>query len=429
MKYFTKKVGLPLLAAFIALVGLVLVSQTGTALAWNLQPNCIDQNTIGGSIDVPDGGTYNVFVEQRTGAYNWEWVQDAGVNVTGPGIRDFTIDVSKAKPEAVQLRALFKDMQGNYFYGDAKVLSPCRPAPLNLNVWDLQAECIDPQKGIYGGMIGIPADANGFPWVVFMEYAGPSGSPEDVHWVKPTGSHIGTDEAPALLGMNNQFEFQVPTWNPDTRDGIPPGVTELRVRFKSLAVDPHPYGDKISETFPPCPGTTPPTNPPTPCPCPPPTNPPVYEPIRVYPPPPPAQPIVINNSSGSGSTATSSGGGTSSGGNPCCSHGCCDGGDVSQTQDQTQSQTQTTGDVNVTVNGQDQNGDGDDDDGGTRFYFGGDGNDDFWDWWWLIPAALILLAIVGVAGFIRRNGNHERVERTERVTHEPPPPSDPQPTA
>jgi len=239
-----------------------LIGNATPALAWNLSAQCQDSNHVSGVLDIPSdsAGTYTVFVEYRTGAHNWAWVQGAGANVSGSGQRHFTMDVSATPDNAVSLRVRYKNAQGVYGPEISGEFPPCGG---RLHVFDLQAECTNADLRIYGGMIGVPSDATGFPWTVFMEYQDPgSAIPyiEDWHWVSGTGARIG----PEHRGSNVNFEFRNPP--------IPSGVTELRVRYKAGESAPWVYGPEISRTFPPCKPapTQTPTNTPVP-----PTNTPV----------------------------------------------------------------------------------------------------------------------------------------------------------
>ena len=441
---FTRTVWIVPLLAVLMVLGAATLFSPKNALAWNLEAHCSGQNNVVGTIDVPSNATsglpFTVFVEWEDSGQGWHWVTNAGQNINGTGQQAFNMGVSSAPGDAQWLRVRYKDKNEVYGQETSALFRPCNftapaPTPLQLHVTDLQAECTNPSLHIVGGMIGVPSDAGGFPWTVFLEYQDPANVipvEEDWHWVSGTGVKIGSE----LRGQMVNFEFNDST--------TPSGVTELRVRYKSGESPPWIYGPEISRTFPPCgfpppapapcncPAPTPvPTQPPTtPCNCPVPTaQPPVYGP----PAPDVNQTVNVTSTSGSGSTSTgggstSGGGGTSSSasGSACCSHGCCDGGDVSQTQtqDQHQSQTQTTGDVNVTVNG-DSGSSGDNGNGSTA---SGNGDSDFWDWWWLIPAALIVLAIAALVGlFTRGRNNREETVREERTTRtrQVPPDNDP----
>jgi len=243
-----------------------------------------------------------------------------------------------------------------------------------------------------------------------MEYQDPGNAipePEDWHWVFGTGVKVGSEG----LGSNVNVQFVNPP--------IPDSVTELRIRYKSGPDNgPWIYGPEISRKFQPCgftpaptpcncptPAPTPqPTNPPTPCNCLTPANPPDVNQSTT---------VTVNSTSGSGSTSTSSGGGS---GGSCCSHGCCDEGDVTQTQG---GQHQEINGPLVTINGAPAPC--------AKTCEQGNGDSDFWDWWWLIPAALIVLAIAAVVGLFMR-GRGDRGERTtSRSRQTPPPPKDPPP--
>ncbi len=421
--HFTQKVWIVPLFALIALVlgGFATFSNPGNALAWNLSAQCSSSTHVVGQIDIPSDATgtpYNVFVEQNLGNHNWQWVQGAGVDVQGTGTQTFHMDVSQTRSDAIELRVRYKDRDGNYGQETSNQFAPCRPAPLNLHVFDLQAECTNAALHIVGGMIGVSQDANGFPWTVFLEYQAPGNNlsyAEDWHWVSGTGVKIGNAGDPDPRGQMLNFQFNDST--------TPTGVTELRVRYKSGPDNgPWTYGSQISLIFSPCKSPTPvSTNPPAP------VNPTPKPPTPVQPNPPstpgsPSQPVfgpppppVTQNVDQS--VDVTSGGSSSS----CCSSGCC-GGDVleqnqeqdqQQDQEQTQTQTQEDGDVNVTVDGNS---------GGS-----GDGDDDF-EWWWLIPivALLAILAIVALValGVTRRNDdeddNDDDSDHEVNVTTPPP---------
>ncbi len=226
------------LVAIIATLGAMLSGGAEPAFAWSLSGQCSDSTHVTGVLDIPSGnsGTYTVFVEYRTGAYNWAWVQGAGANVTA-GSKNFTMDVSQTPENAVSLRVRYKDAQGVY---GAEISGEFVPCGNKLHVFDLQAECTDVDLRIYGGMIGVPEDAGLFPWTVFMEYQDPATSIpyiEDWHWVGGTGVKVG----PEHRGSNVNFEFRDPP--------IPAGVTELRIRYKAGESSPWIYGSEISRIF------------------------------------------------------------------------------------------------------------------------------------------------------------------------------------
>lgn len=230
------------LVALVAALGVGIFGNATPAFAWSLSAQCQGSTQVTGVLDIPNdsAGTYTVFVEYRTGPYNWAWVQGAGAEVSGSGQKSFTMNVSETPADAVSLRVRYKNAQGVY---GPEISGEFPPCGARLYVFDLQAECTNVDLRIYGGMIGVPKDATGFPWTVFMEYQDPGNAipyVEDWHWVSGTGVRIG----PEHRGRNVNFEF--------TNPPIPSGVTELRVRYKSGEAAPWVYGPEISRTFPPC---------------------------------------------------------------------------------------------------------------------------------------------------------------------------------